>query len=58
MLYEEDRFVLICDRDLRYARHLQEFMLSEGGLACNVRILTEPGRAAARALPAPSANGL
>ena len=45
MLYEEDRFVLICDRDLRYARHLQEFMLSEGGLACNVRILTDPGRA-------------
>ncbi len=44
MLYEEDRFVLICDRDLRYARHLQEYMLSEGGLACNVRILTDPGR--------------
>ena len=44
MQYEKDRTVLICDRDLRYARHLQEYLLSEGGLACNVRILTDPGR--------------
>lgn len=44
MQYEEERVVLICDRDLRYARHLQEYMLSEGGLACSVRILTDPGR--------------
>ena len=44
MQYEEDCFVLICDRDLRYARHLQEYLLSEGGLSCSVRILTDPGQ--------------
>lgn len=44
MQYEADSLVLICDRDLRYARHLQEYMLSEGGLSCQVRILTDPDR--------------
>lgn len=44
MQFNEDRYVLICDSDLRYARHLQEYMLSEGGLSCSIRILTDPGR--------------
>ena len=47
MQTEYGRYIVICDSDLRYARHLQEYLLEQQKIPCDVRICSEPGSPAA-----------